>query len=332
MGSFYTICSVTGQTICDGQEMVVQFMLPSRSFRRDPSVGQVFVESFLRVAKDKGLEKAIESFEESTKTWESEAELGQKGMLVSNDGAFVDWVPFGPAIRGYYDDCGDIRTSDDGENQKRIQILEGLLFGIPFDSIMGASTDNRWYTYGMKDKSWRLKGIDKDLPEPAMMLLKKMSVTYMHASVYDELASSDFSPEDGKMKSKYEKEWKNEYLDEIRKKLPKGLKKLKNTSKMTNLDLALLRDIGVFRNLNQDLSLIYLACMARENCGIDWFMETLGFMYSLSGMCLTLRPSQYGSQHQNWMGWMRINQALDPKIKETREKYGYNEDEEENED
>jgi hypothetical protein len=69
MGSFFTTCSVTRKTIVDGQDMVVQFMLPTRLKGDDKSIGEVFVESFLNVAKEKGIDAAIKSFNESTSTW-----------------------------------------------------------------------------------------------------------------------------------------------------------------------------------------------------------------------------------------------------------------------
>jgi len=322
MGSFYVACSVTGQTIADGQEMIVQFMLPGTSPGKDPSIGQVFVDSFLRVAKQKGLKEALKSFEESTKTWGSANELGQKGIIVS-DGRSKDWIPFGPAIRGFYDDCGHIQVSEDEENKKRISVLEGLMFGIPFQSIMGLSTDDRWYTYGLKenDSSWKLDGVDENLPEAALMLCKMLSVTYMHASVYDTISSYDFSPNDGVQKSKYDKEWKDEYLKEVDK-LPSLFKKVKSKNSLSKLSYYDL-DLSIFKGLKNDLALIYLACMARENVSFDWIKETMCTTYSLRGMHLKLQPSVYASQEPNWRGWNRIYDALNPKIHETMVEYGY---------
>jgi len=61
MGSFYTLCSITNQTIVDGQKMVVQLMLPANRYSK-VDTGNMFVDSFLRVAEEKGVEEAL-------KTW-----------------------------------------------------------------------------------------------------------------------------------------------------------------------------------------------------------------------------------------------------------------------
>ena len=46
----------------------------------------------------------------------------------------------------------------------------------------------------------------------------------------------------------------------------------------------------------------------------------------MSNMCIPFQQSEYGSQHQNWYGWKRLNAALEPKIDETIREYGYEED------
>ncbi len=367
MGSFYALDSITKKTICDGQDMVVQFMLPSWNSKlsKDPEIGEVFVDSFVSVVKEKGLEAALKSFEEATSTWKDSAQCGPKGLQVSNDGAYVDWVPVGPAIFGKYDDCGNIAPSDTEENQRRIKILEGLFFGVPFSSIMEAATDDRWYTYGFRegDTMWKQEGLDKNLPEPALMIFKQLCVTYMHAGVYETLASPDFSSEekDGVVKSKYDIKWKKEYIERAEKALPKLIKALsdeysddkksKKKKKTEDTDESIReaiedsmnrlamreagQDIAIFRQLDREMSLIYQACITREfrdtkvKESMDWFFETLHFMYNLSGMCMKLEQSQYGSQHMNWFGWNRIEEVMKPRIENTLIEYGYYEEDEE---
>lgn len=352
MGSFYATCSITRHTISDGQPMYMQFMLPANYITAEPSIGIMFKESFLDVVKEKGLDEAIKSFDESTSTWGAGKELSPKGLHVSNDSAYADWVPFGPAIRGRYDDYGNIAPAEDEDSVNRVKILEGLM-GLPFSTIMDVAQDDRWFTLGLgqyaddtnRNTNWRPEGIEKDMPEWQLKLCQKLSLTYFHAAVYDELSQFDFSPEErgGIMKSKYDKKWKKEYLDPIKKKFPavlEGLKDIKGADGSENEDFTkklkkkwaereILERIGVFRCVNRELGLIYQACMAREECSLDWFYESLIFMYSLSGMCLRLQRSDYGSQHLNFFGWKRIYGALNPQLEATLEEYGYYDEEEE---
>jgi hypothetical protein len=346
MGSFYATCSITRHTISDGDKMYMQFMLPA-SYLKDPSIGILFKDSFLNVIKTKGLDEAIKSFDEATMSWVKDNELSPKGMIVSNDSAYQKWVPFGPAIRGTYDDYGNIAPLDDEDSQNRVKILEALMGGLPFATIMEVAQDDRWLTLGLgkyadsDDSDWKPEGISKDMPEWLLKLCKALSLTYFHASVYDELSKFDFSADerDGVMKSKYDIKWKNEYLDPIKEKFPVLLENLRTPDEDGDDKLAafekrwanreVLERIGVFRCVNRELGLIYQACIARENPSLDWFYESLIFMYSLSGMCVILDQSQYGSQHLNWFGWQRVYKALNPVLEETLEDRGYYEDEEE---
>jgi hypothetical protein len=353
MGSFYATCSVTRHTISDGQEMYIQFMLPVRGYRDDVSIGEMFKDGFLDVVKVKGLEEAIKSFEEYTSTWGEGNELSPKGLNVSNDGPYVKWVPFGPAIRGHYADYGNIEPSEDEDSQRRVKILEELMGDLPFSTILDVAQDSRWYTLGLgkyKDEegpnNWRPEGIHKDMPEWLLLLCQKISLTYFHASVYDTLCQNDFSSEEkeGIMKSKYDIQWKNEYLGPIKKEFPQVLDYIKNIANSDGLEdliekmekkwkqREVLQRIGVFRNLPEDLSIIYQARMAKVGGDLGWFYENLNLMYSLSGMCVILDQSEYGSQHINFFGWRRIYNALQPKLEETLISYGYYDCEDEGED
>ena len=348
MGSFFTTCSVTRKTIVDGQDMVVQFMLPSRMKKDDKSIGEVFVESFLNVAKKDGIDKALKSFKESTSTWEKEGELGEKGMII-HDSSSASWVPFGPAIRGTYNDCGDIKLSDDPENLERVKLLENLLFGIPFSSIIDLAQDSRWYTLGMgkyadkEDSGWKLEGVDKSLPEPAVTLCRYLNVTFIHGSVYDELKSPDFCGEEGIMKSTYSKKWKDEYIQMNMEAMKKMVEHLSGSIEddldpIERMEIKWAfreasNNISIFRNMfNNELAIIYQACLAREKPELGWFEEMLNFMYSLSGLYLRLEPSNYGGQQTNWKGWKRINSISDEKIENWKsEHWGDDEEEEEEE-
>lgn len=333
MGSFYATCSITNQTICDGQEIYAQFLLPSIFASKDKTIGELFVNSFLKVAKEKGIDDALKSFEKSTSTWNDESKLVSKGLMVSNDSPYEKWAPFGPAIRGYYDDCGNITPAEDEDSLNRVKILENLMGFLPFDTIMTCATDTRWFTLGLgeygdtEDNMWKPKGISKDMPKWQLILCQNLSITYFHASVYNELINPNFSAEekDGVMKSKYGIEWRNKYIGPIKEQFPKLLKNIKESSKTDKINWEhydIVRTIGTLRCLKNKLLLIYLSCLARENPPLDWFFETINLTYSLSEMCVSLNQSQYGSQHQNWFGWKRIYNTLNPKIEETIKKYG----------
>lgn len=341
MGSFYTLCSVTNRTIVDGQRMVVQLMLPANRYGQDVSIGQTFVNSFLNAAKAKGVDHAIEAWEEATSTWKSDRELGEKGMRVSNDGAYAEWVPFGPAIHGTYDDCGQIAPDANDENSKRMKILEDLLGGIPFDSIMNACTDTRWYTLGIvkyKDDDnsyWKVKGLDNDTPEWLLVLLKKMSVTYFHESVYNELKDMNFSGEQGVLTDSYDKGWRKENVSHVKKLKKLSQNFLKSTAEKDPMkkleyrtaEMEVMSRIGTFSKISDELRWVYVACIARTKCELYWFEESMKFMNSLSSMNMRLLPSLYGSQSPNWKGWKRLNASLDIAVDKTIKEY-FDQDEE----
>lgn len=306
----------------------MQFMLPAGYIKREPSIGEVFKDSFLNIVKERGLDEAIKTFDEATSTWSAGKELSPKGLIVSNDAAYQKWVPFGPAIRGVYADYGNCEPLDDEDSQNRVKILEALMGDLPFNTIMSVAQDDRWYTLGLGkyvetgDNDWRPEGISKDMPEWLLKLCQQLSLTYFHADVYNELKSPDFSANEigGIMKDSYEIKWKNEYLDPIKKDFPKVLENLRidgdrpadMEARWANREI--LNSIGTFRNMNREIGLIYQACIARENPPLDWFYESLDVMYSLSTMQLILDRSYYGSQSYNWAGWNRINKKLSATI------------------
>jgi len=329
MGSFYTLCSITNQTIVDGQELMVQFMIP----RKTPEdSGGLLVKMFIESTKKNGVDEAVKSWEQSTKNWGNRME--HKGMEVSNDGATSDYIPFGPAIRGKYNDCGDVVPCDDGETQKRVKLMEGIFCGIPFSSLMDLSTDDRWYTYGMNDddKMWKLKGVDDKLPSFILDLCKTLTVTYIHAPVYDALVDPEFSPEG--RKDSYEKKWQEEYIENIRKgvasiiKVGEGDREDEEFSEKLILTYRRSK-IYFLERMSEKFSLTLFASCLREGTDFEWLIETSRFLSSMSGMCFKLQRSQYGSQHFNWEGWKKIIGSLEPSIAEMKSHYGYDEDEDE---
>jgi hypothetical protein len=314
MGSFYSTCSVTRQTITDDQEMYMQFMLPSC----DSNYGDVIdfsFKTFFEIVEKDGIDAAKKLFKDNMDNFNSRNELSSKGMFVSNSGALSKWVPFGPAIRGFYDDYGRIRPADDEDSQKRVEVLEKLMGGLPFSTIQGVAQDDRWFIYGLNrddsssNLSWILDGLSKDMPEWQLLLCKKLSMTYFHASVYDELKEFNFSSyeKNGIMKSKYDLKWKHERIDDITEKFLKSV-----ISKYNDEDMFLRRiDREVRDTYIERVHSIYTS-----GDWFDWYQESHNFIINLSGLCMVLDQTQYGSQENNWYGWRRILKALEPKIDE----------------
>ena len=316
--------------------MYMQFMVPT-NWRKDTSIGLVFKESFLNVVKDRGLEEAVKTFDEATKTWDKGSDLAPKGMDVSDDGAYDKWSPFGPAIKGYYDDYGNMRPAEDEETQRRVAILSGLMGGLSFDTIMGVAQDDRWFTYGLgnNDKYWLLDGVSSDMPEWLLILCKNLSLTYFHAGVYEEMAKFDFSPSEkgGVLTNSYEKKWKTEWIEEIREGLPQYLEGFKiqfeeppadETVEEAKIKLKIMvmsRDLlhgrlGPLQKPSHKIRDIYQACLVRETPDLEWLYESMQFMWSLSRLNIQLDRTKYGSQETNWNGWNRVHAALAPTISE----------------
>lgn len=324
MGSFYAKCSITQKTIVDGQQMVIQFMLPNRMRTKEDSSGRMFVDIFLKAVKKEGVDKALKTWEEATKNWGDE--LPDKGMIVSNNIATTEFVPFGPAIRGTYDDCGDIVVDmDDPENAKRVKLLEAMC-GVPFKSIMGAATDDRWYKYGYLEKSksghdWSLEGIHEELPEGFIRLLKLLTVTYFHAAAYDKMVDPEFDVENGKP-DKYSREWKGEYNQELRDNFPKlmdfytkSFSEDKPTEKAGNKAWREIDhySVGHIKDMNDLFAMLMWSGMKKTGSldNFDWYYETCNLLSTFAGLCQPLTRSYYGSQHRNWRGLNAIHAAVD---------------------
>lgn len=357
MGSFYVNCSISNKTISDGDKMVIQFMVPAKwgqfsSDRGMTEYNDMTISLFLSTVKLNGLDAALEEYNHylSERKERNDEFLAPKGLIVSNEGSMRNWVPVGPAIKGHYDDYGRIAPSDDEENLKRIKVLESIFYGVPFNSIMEAATDDRWLRYGFRegDTDWKVEGLDKNLSDEALTFFKNLSVTYIHQSVYDEVKQFDFCAEEGKMKSKYSKKWKNEYIDGAREKLVKTLKSIKQP--VSDVDdsepivSALLNKwkieseferIDTISRLTSSFKKEYINRLSSivDDTDFEWFFETMSFTYNLHGMCIELTQSFYGSQHRNWKGWARIESALNGVLEETvrleKEQWGDDEDEDE---
>lgn len=331
MGSFYSTCMVTRQTISDGQEMYAQFMVPSAfstyNRKNQKGVAQMFVDGFLRTAKEKGVEFAIKTWDDTTSNWGTSEEMqtAPKGLIVS-DGSLNQWVPFGPAIRGYYDDYGRIQPADDEDSKERVRILEAII-GLPFETIQEVATDDRWLRYGFRegDTMWALKDVDKDMPDWQLEICKQLSVTHFHGKVYDELINPNFDPESRDGIATGIDTWREDKIKKIEKLIPQidsSLLSEPDEDPITRLERRWkLRefsdgDIYILRQMGPEMCLVYLACIAREKLKADWLIESTNLAYGLSSLNLSLEQSLYGSQYSNWEGIERIRKAFAPKMEE----------------
>lgn len=299
MGSYNINCSVTRQTISPGQPMYMQFLLPTMCQAHER---EYHVKHFIDQIEKVGLEKAMDSFLDSGNMDSRLSPKGHAGYSESN------WLPCGPAILGVYDDYGRIEVSKDEDTQKKLQILEEMM-GLPFETIQEVATDERWLTIGIerRNSSWIPNGIHFDMPDWQLTLCKKISLTYIHKCVYDELVCFDFSPyaENGRMCEN--DEWKNskqKFFDEMKQNIKVSL--LSNAPRHR----VSFREIEHLANLDKGLKYIYLQ---RLKCSIDcleWFYESYLLMDSLSSLGVPLDRSQYGAQSENWNGWKRIMEPL----------------------
>lgn len=334
MGSFYVNCSITNKTISDDDDMVVQFMVPAKwgqycSEDKTESYNNLTISLFLSMVKMKGLEEAMKEHQVYLTEKNDDDFLAPKGLIVS-DSVLSNWVPIGPSIRGKYDDYGNIAPSGDEENIRRIKILETIFYGVPFQSIMKAATDDRWFRLGIKEnkESWKVKGLDKNLSDEAMMLFKNLSVTYIHQPVYDEIKQFDFCAEEGVMKDDYSVKWKNDYINPVRQSFVDVLKTMNEPDEDTEKSVwtrinkwkieEKLGRVSIISQLPEDIKNEYLIRLQTiiDATDFEWFFETITFVYGLSGLRIQLNQSYYGSQSRNWNGWLRIESALNPILEE----------------
>jgi hypothetical protein len=303
MGSFNVLCSISQQTITYNDEIVLQFLLPVAN-----SSDGIHYDIFLNILKISGLNEATEYIEEIIK--KRTDSLSEKGVRVSNSGAYVDWFPFGPAISGSYDDYGRIEFSQDSDNLERIRLLETLT-QIPVDNLFEVAYRTDWYTYGILQNrdSDKIVSIKEDWQ---LELCKKLSMTFIKKVVYNELRNPDFSADEkgGIMKSAYTKKWKEEALAEFKKSIDL-LKPLNNNTntEFSEIVMYLRLNNGPFRYLSEDLKKIYCLNLAKLT-DLDWLWETYNTGYAISSMNLKWDIGNYGSQHDNKSGWMRLRKVL----------------------
>jgi hypothetical protein len=333
MGSFFATCSVTRQTIVDGQEMYMQFMVPHKYSSVYDSVREdIFKAQFINTVRHKGLEEALKHFENETPEKINPNNLAPKGMNVTEYG---EWVPFGPAIRGYYDDGGNIVPLDDEDSQNRVKILETLLGGLPFKTIMNAAQDDRWFYYGILqdlenpssiNNIWKLEGLDISTTHWVLDICKQLSLTYFHVPVYDELVKSDFCgiENDGVAKQNFRSAWRLENIEITKESINKFAKNAKFTNPKMDVPDFENKDVWVIMDIvdskcflggfDPSIAWYYLYGIVRENLPTEWLEENIRLVQSLREIDIPLTQSEYGSQHKNWGGWKRINNALAPKI------------------
>lgn len=303
-------------TLPDGVEMYAQFLLPARRYD-SPETNNMFVESFLSVAMEKGLEEAIRVFKDATSKWTNEHIIASKGLLVSNEGALTKWIPFGPAIKGTYDDYGNCKPIDSPENNIRLAILKEMT-GLEYYTLEDAATDDRWISYGLdgdkgQKESWGLRGLPENYKY--LDLLKGLSITHFNAGAYETLVANDFSATNGTIvNGDFDDDWISKRSKEILSKIEeykKLLEKKPSEYRLENLETrwkfdALLETMGpIFKNVDplyrEKFIEAFFTCKKH-----DWYIEQQKMSSSMSYLNIPLRQSEYGSQEKKWKGLSRI--------------------------
>lgn len=121
-------------------------------------------------------------------SWRDKVIFDEKGMLCSNSGCQHSYSPFGFPIYGKYDEddiLGDIKRDINVERLEKF-------FNLSIDNIINASSDDRWYKYGILEAetngNWALPTLDgSDIKHVDILLV--MTFTYFRTEVYEFLAS-----------------------------------------------------------------------------------------------------------------------------------------------
>lgn len=334
MGSFYSTCSISNVSICEGDDMVWLFLVPSCSRTHNKS------KMFSHIDED-----------ERKNPNHKKIELGdvdylfhvyEKGLFVSNDGSTGLFSPFGFPIFGKYNDYGQIYISDEDKKNPNIKILEEF-FNLDIDTLMNASSDDRWDKYS-GDKSWALKTLDGDEVKN-LDVLRNLTNTHFSRPVYDSIIEYTkeggywFNPDEKvntlcsilKEMSRYSS--KDEIYDDIF-----NLKeKIKNNNltkeeeedvyqEIMNKNKLLFGDPFEYKTFIPSLcSFNFYKLMPINTTFKDDIKKLMCLQYGLTMAYILLRPSNYGSQESNFDIIKHINTATNVVI----DKHKGDEDEDE---
>ncbi len=319
MGSFNLKCSVTRLTIAPGNEIHLQFMVPSTK-------GEM---AFLHSKKYKS-------------SYEQEDDFPNKEIKFSD--TMGQWVPYGPAIPTVYDDYGRVNLLDSQECKQAVEILEILSGGISFKTLEHFSGNKN--TVPLEFNIFTKNGTPGE--EWQKILCKNITYTCIHTPVYKEMIKPNFVVEgfSGVKERKQKVELVKKQTEELITILKTDghlifdifneIKDVENNDYLFGLlyvftaikkhfikkdepepaDLAALkwkmmekvRDIKALHEMFKDVLPMYLKGLvsAKSSYPLEWFFETHYLIHSMYAMDLNFQICEYGNQDVNWNSWKRL--------------------------
>lgn len=313
MGSFNVNCSITDRTIGGEDEIVIQFLLPNR-FSKGEKDGSPLMQVMINNFKEKGVDEAVKIWESQVESWNG-ALTGKRVIIQEATGR---WVPFGPAIRFKYDDSAEAVPVDEPVNNLRIELLEQMLC-TNIKAIFESAVDDRWWTYGIKedDPNWKIEGLTEEVP--TIDLLKKLGMTYMLASAYDELTKDNFTREDCKWEREDKGELIDRFVDNFSKFLDASERYYIGEEKSAMLEI---QKLGYGPSHIKDLSEVNSSILwtghhkmqkLDKPVSIDWFREQCNYVYGIVALSKSITQSNYAGQSRNHYALNRLNRAVTKK-------------------
>lgn len=206
------------------------------------------------------------------------AHMSGKKLINSHTPALSAWTPFGPAIRGTYDDYGTVLPNPGQEDL--ISILERLTM-VSFDELHDHATTQYDTNATVKSE-----------------LLREITMTYLHRGAYDILTNENFCAELGTR-------------DDLDQEVFNGMMERAEDGLFGSLTW----QTSVINSPNTPFrggdSLMYPVLRYLKDNHTEmprWYREQLTFLYSLKDMSIELRASNYGGQQNNWVGFRLINE------------------------
>lgn len=224
------------------------------------------------------------------------------------DEGILDFVPFGPAIRCKYVGDANVIPCQDQKTLDRIVAFQYLFGNLPIEQVL----EYVWDKYNSNTNG---------LAEWQIKLLDNLSVAYVHAAVYEELASEDFSATEGVMApDSYERKILRKLLERT---VMGALNRTKNilVRKGATMEVDMLKEFVyedacstccILNKVDAALAEIYFDRLF-DICHMglmEWYEETIAVLYHLNRLCVDWKPSYRASQKPNYKGWKRLTKSL----------------------
>lgn len=284
MGSFFSQCSVTGLNIPDNAELVRLLLLPR--FSEVPSKN-LYTEEFPY----------------------------DKGLHLSNDVPWANWVPFGFPLKGTYDDYGTISSVEEDENIKKLEEY----FNISFDLILRAVHDTRWIqVLESEDEYYKRQRPNSPYLEVTNLdKLKKLTYTDIKRDVYDRLVEmSDKLGKRNWWSGQYTYEqWLDYYnrISEFRKEYSEDFEEVEEY-----LTFKAHSEVKSFVP-SYSFNFIHKLGYGEEFSGV--YKEYARFSYSMTQLNKWIESSKYGTQELNYEEFIELYEPILENAKQELEEY-----------